>query len=84
MNWEHQLDLRDDRARAVYEPRAVLAEFGTMLPAEGVTVRVHDSTADLRYLVLPRRPEGTEGWTREELAAVVTRDAMIGVREVKV
>ena len=84
MNWEHQLDLRDDRARAVYEPRAVLAEFGTMLPAEGVTVRVHDSTADLRYLVLPRRPEGTEGWTREELAAVVTRDSMIGVREVKV
>ena len=68
----------------MYEPRAVLAEFGTALPAEGVAVRVHDSTADLRYLVLPRRPEGTEGWTREELAAVVTRDSMIGVREVKV
>ena len=72
----------NNRARAVYDPRAVLREFGTTLP-EGVTVRVHDSTADLRYFVLPRRPEGTEGWTEEELAAVVTRDSMIGVREAK-
>ena len=71
-----------DRARAVYEPRAVLEEFGTILP-EGATVRVHDSTADLRYFVLPRRPEGTEGWTEEELAGIVTRDSMIGVREAK-
>ena len=71
-----------NRARAVYEPRSVLEEFGTVLP-EGVAVRVHDSTADLRYLVLPRRPEGTEGWTEEELAATVTRDSMIGVREAK-
>ena len=66
------------RARAVREPRAVLAEFGTVLPA-GVRVRVHDSTADLRYLVLPRRPAGTEGWSEEQLAALVTRDSMIGV-----
>jgi nitrile hydratase alpha subunit len=66
------------RSRAVREPRAVLAEFGTTLP-EGVTVRVHDSTADMRYLVLPLRPDGTEGMTEEELAALVTRDSMIGV-----
>jgi nitrile hydratase len=66
------------RSRAVREPRAVLAEFGTVLP-EGTTVRVHDSTADLRYLVLPRRPAGTEGWSEEALAALVTRDSMIGV-----
>ena len=65
------------RARAVREPRAVLAEFGVRLP-EGVAVRVHDSTADLRYLVLPRRPEGTEGWDEARLAELVTRDCMIG------
>jgi nitrile hydratase len=65
------------RSRAVREPRAVLAEFGVRLP-EGVTVRVHDSTADLRYLVLPRRPEGTEGWDEARLAELVTRDCMIG------
>ena len=64
----------------MYEPRAVLREFGTILP-EGVAIRVHDSTADLRYFVLPRRPEGTEGWTEEELAEIVTRDSMIGVRQ---
>jgi nitrile hydratase len=62
----------------VREPRSVLAEFGTILP-EGVTVRVHDSTADMRYLVLPRRPEGTEGMSEAELAELVTRDSMIGV-----
>ena len=66
------------RSRAVREPRAVLAEFGTQLP-EGVAVRVHDSTAEMRYLVLPLRPEGTEGLSEAELAELVTRDSMIGV-----
>jgi nitrile hydratase len=66
------------RARAVREPRAVLREFGTEL-ADEVTVRVHDSTADMRYLVLPLRPSGTEGWSEEQLAGLVTRDSMVGV-----
>lgn len=66
------------RARAVREPRRVLAEFGLALPAE-VRVRVHDSTANMRYLVLPMRPAGTGGWTEERLKALVTRDSMIGV-----
>ncbi len=66
------------RARAVTEPRAVLAEFGTIIPYD-VEVRVHDSTAMVRYLVLPKRPAGTERFTEEQLAALVTRDAMIGV-----
>jgi nitrile hydratase alpha subunit len=66
------------RARAVSEPRAVLAEFGTSIP-DDVEVRVHDSTAMVRYLVLPRRPEGAERYTEEQLAALVTRDTMIGV-----
>ena len=66
------------RSRAVREPRAVLREFGTVLP-DDVEVRVHDSTADMRYLVLPERPAGTEGWSEERLAALVTRDSMIGV-----
>lgn len=66
------------RSRAVREPRAVLAEFGTTLPAN-VGVRVHDSTADMRYLVLPLRPAGTEGLDEAELARLVTRDSMIGV-----
>jgi nitrile hydratase len=66
------------RSRAVREPRGVLTEFGTVLP-EGVTVRVHDSTADMRYLVLPMRPEGTEKLSEAELAELVTRDSMIGV-----
>jgi nitrile hydratase len=66
------------RARIVREPRAVLAEFGTTLP-DDVELRVHDSTADLRYLVVPRRPPGTEGMDEAALAALVTRDAMIGV-----
>jgi nitrile hydratase len=61
----------------VVEPRAVLEEFGLEIP-EGTSVRVHDSTADLRYIVLPARPAGTEGWSEEELAAIVTRDCMIG------
>lgn len=66
------------RSRTVREPRKVLAEFGTHIPPE-VEVRVHDSTADLRYMVLPMRPEGTEELSEEQLAALVTRDAMIGV-----
>lgn len=66
------------RSRTVSEPRAVLAEFGTVLP-DDVEVRVHDSTADLRYIVLPMRPAGTEGWSEDALAALVTRDSMIGV-----
>ena len=70
------------RARTVREPRKVLAEFGLELePA--TSVRVHDSTADMRYLVLPMRPAGTEGWTEERLAELVTRDAMIGVSRAK-
>lgn len=67
------------RSRAVVAPRRVLAEFGTELP-EGVQLRVHDSTADMRYLVLPRRPEGTEDWDEERLVGLVNRDSMIGVR----
>ncbi|MFN3892035.1 MAG: nitrile hydratase subunit alpha [Beijerinckiaceae bacterium] len=70
------------RARIVREPRAVLEEFGTPLP-DSVEVRVRDSTADLRYLVVPQRPEGTEGMGEEELAKLVSRDAMIGVAKVK-
>jgi nitrile hydratase len=73
---------RDYRARAVREPRAVLQEFGTELPA-GRQVRVHDSNADLRYLVLPKQPAGTEGWSQDQLAKLVTRDSMIGVSDVR-
>jgi nitrile hydratase len=65
------------RSRAVIEPRAVLREFGVVVP-EDKEVRVWDSTAEVRYLVIPERPEGTEGWTEEQLAGLVTRDAMIG------
>ena len=68
---------RTYRSRAVREPRAVLAEFGLELPAETAVV-VHDSTAELRYLVVPERPAGTEGWSEAELAAIVTRDCLIG------
>jgi nitrile hydratase subunit alpha len=73
---------KDYRARAVREPRSVLAEFGTY-PAANKQVRVHDSNADLRYLVLPQRPAGTEGWSEDELAQLVTRDSMIGVATVR-
>ena len=69
---------RSYRSRAVREPRAVLAEFGTEIAA-GVDIRVHDSTADMRYLVLPRRPAGTDGMSEEALAKLVTRDTLIGV-----
>jgi nitrile hydratase len=69
---------RNYRSRMVREPRRVLAEFGTLLPDE-VSIRVHDSTADMRYLVAPLRPPGTETWSETELARLVTRDSMIGV-----
>ncbi|MBE9607356.1 nitrile hydratase subunit alpha [Acetobacteraceae bacterium H6797] len=65
------------RARAVREPRAVLAEWGTVLPP-GMDLRVVDSTADYRWMVLPMRPGGTEGWGEEKLASIVTRDVMVG------
>jgi nitrile hydratase len=70
------------RARAVLDARGVLREVGVEIP-DDVEVRVWDSTAELRYLVLPERPPGTEGLTEEELAALVTRDAMIGVAQVR-
>ncbi|MDA1091349.1 MAG: nitrile hydratase subunit alpha [Proteobacteria bacterium] len=70
------------RSRVVRDPRAVLAEFGTAIP-DDVEVRVHDSTADLRYMVLPQRPEGTEAMDEEALSALVTRDSMIGVTDLK-
>ena len=70
------------RARIVREPRAVLEEFGTSI-SEGVEVRVRDSTADLRYLVVPQRPEGTDGMDEEALSRLVSRDAMIGVAKVR-
>ena len=70
--------LKPYRARAVSEPRAVLAEFGTHIP-DDVEVRVSDSTALVRYLVLPKRPDGTDDYSEEQLATLVTRDAMIGV-----
>lgn len=69
---------RNYRSRVVAEPRAVLKEFGTEIP-ESVMLRTHDSNADMRYLVLPERPPGTEGWSEEQLAAIVTRDCMVGV-----
>jgi nitrile hydratase len=69
------------RSRAVIDPRGVLRELGLSL-RDGVAVRVWDSTAEIRYLVLPERPEGTDGMGEDALAALVTRDAMIGVAEV--
>ncbi len=68
------------RARAVIDPRGVLKEMGVDLP-EDVEIRVWDSTAELRYLVIPERPPGTEGWSEDELAAIVTRDSMVGVAQ---
>lgn len=70
------------RSRAVIDPRGVMREFGLQVP-DSTEVRVLDSTADLRYLVLPRRPEGTEGMSEEQLAELVTRDSMIGVTEAR-
>ena len=69
---------RSYRSRTVREPRTVLSEFGLQLN-EKIQVRVHDSTADMRYLVLPMRPAGTQDWSEERLASIVTRDCMIGV-----
>ena len=69
---------RNYRSRVVFEPRSVLKEFGTILP-DTVTVRVHDSNADMRYVVIPMRPAGTEGWTESELADILTRDTLVGV-----
>jgi len=69
---------RNYRSRMVREPRAVLKEFGVEI-REDIQIRVHDSTADMRYMVLPMRPAGTEGWSEERLATLVTRDSMIGV-----
>ncbi|MGZ5228999.1 MAG: nitrile hydratase subunit alpha, partial [Burkholderiales bacterium] len=66
------------RSRVVFEPRAVLKEFGTEVP-EHVTVRVHDSNADMRYVVIPMRPEGTADWSEEQLAGILTRDTLVGV-----
>src|SRR5262245_5390166 len=71
------------RARAVRGPRRVLEEFGLTISGK-INLRVHDSTADMRYMVLPARPAGTEGWSEERLAAIVTRDCMIGVAVPKV
>jgi len=70
------------RSRVVLEPRAVLREFGLALD-ESVEIRIWDSSAELRYMVLPERPSGTDGLTEEELAALVTRDALIGVAKVQ-
>ena len=69
---------RNYRSRVVREPRTVLEEFGTQIPGE-VSIRVHDSTADMRYLVLPQRPAATEGFSEDQLAALVRRDDLIGV-----
>jgi len=69
---------RNYRSRMVREPRIVLKEFGLEIRNQ-VQIRVHDSTADMRYMVLPMRPAGTEGWSEERLATLVTRDSMIGV-----
>jgi nitrile hydratase len=69
---------RNYRSRMVREPRAVLAEFGLVID-EKTQIRVHDSSADMRYLVLPMRPAGTDGWSEDRLAALVNRDSMIGV-----
>jgi nitrile hydratase subunit alpha len=71
------------RSRTVVDPRGVLSEFGLELPPQ-VELRVHDSTADLRYIVLPMRPKATRGWSEEQLAAIVTRDCMIGTALPKV
>jgi len=66
------------RKRVVRDPRGVLKEFGTILP-DNVTVRVHDSNADMRYVVIPMRPKNTGGWSEDRLARILTRDALVGV-----
>ena len=74
---------RNYRSRVVHEPRSVLAEFGTDLP-DSVTIRVHDSNADMRYVVIPMRPDGTENWSEEQLSEILTRDCLVGVTVPKV
>ncbi len=69
---------RNYRSRVVHEPRSVLSEFGTEISSH-TAIKVHDSNADMRYLVLPMRPEGTEDWTEEQLANLLTRDHLVGV-----
>ena len=68
------------RARIVKEPRQVLSEFGLIID-DNKAIRVHDSNANMRYLILPQRPKETEGWSEDQLASIVTRDTMIGVAE---
>jgi nitrile hydratase subunit alpha len=70
------------RSRAIADPRGVLAEFGTALP-DDVEIRVWDSTSEVRFLVLPERPAGTDGWSEDELGTLVTRNAMIGVERAR-
>ena len=74
-NWYKSFEYR---SRAIRDPRGVLAEWGTALPPD-TKIRVVDSTADYRWMVLPLRPAGTEGWSEDQLAALVTRDALVGV-----
>ena len=69
---------RSYRSRMVYEPRSVLKEFGTHIP-NNVTIRTHDSNADMRYIVIPMRPEGTNGWTEDKLETIISRDCLVGV-----
>ena len=69
---------RSYRSRMVYEPRSVLKEFGTHIP-DNVTIRTHDSNADMRYIVIPMRPENTTGWTEEKLEKIISRDTLVGV-----
>ena len=73
---------RTYRSRAVREPRKILAEFGTHV-SENIEIRVHDSTADLRYIVLPIQPPKTNYWTYEQLTQIITRDSMIGVSSIE-
>ncbi len=72
---------KDYRSRVVREPRSVLAEFGVEL-SDNIDVRVHDSTAELRYMILPQRPADTDEWSEEQLAALITRDSLIGTQRV--
>ena len=74
---------RSYRSRVVHEPREVLAEFGTIIP-DNKDVKVHDSNADMRYLILPERPEGTEGWSEQQLSTLISRDHLVGVRLPKI
>ena len=74
---------RSYRSRVVHEPRKVLAEFGTLIP-DGKNLKVHDSNADMRYLILPEKPEGTEGWSESDLSRLISRDHLVGVRLPKI